>query len=283
MHHEVGQPTNRIYNLVIVPDKKFGDLKNDENKRLEFRRLIAPLIDKGIFFNSAIARNLEWFGVWVTFEPAEVTSTGSTCPEVKLSSKSFEVENGVVLVPNAIVVVHREPGVGDCAWRQNPPIITLRQKQPATNMLEKNAARIIVHELGHTFGLPDEYSGAPSYCATPPVLYTTKAKCEDDDTNLPWRGGSDCQELFLEDGGASFWLSERHLNIMSAKGDTVLEFGQGAWQIIRKFYTGIATGMLISQTCTDEVSMEALTESLATIEGPVGIDEPEVFPPDDWP
>lgn len=235
--HQENLSPNDTFNILFVADQEFGGF-DDPLKLNLFRTAVGKLVNDGMAYNGALAVNWAFFSLWFTTLQAEVKSTGSVCPSVSLPAGVLNVkrEGDEVLVPDLIVVLHNEPG-GHCAWSSPVRTVSIGMPQLAAGVLPSDAPRILVHEMGHSLGLPDEYTSAYSYYAAPPVLYASEADCMNDPANAGWRSGQPCQMLLTADEGAAFWRSEQDPNIMSAGGDQVIEFGPSNWAIMKRFFS----------------------------------------------
>ena len=246
-----------FYRILFVPDERFG-------VHMEAVSGVAhDLTSKGLMNNSVTNINRKLWGIYVTNATARVIRATGKCPVIHLSPQVFQGNDGSKVPYDVIVVLHLETGVWDCAKKAGDyHLISIGVKSIESGQYSPNAPRILVHEIGHAFGLPDGYNEAANYEVVPPVLYSDKTECEIDPQNSDWRPQEGCTMLRTADHTATFWRSQNHIDIMNAQGSDVLEFGKGDWFILRKALTSILTNF--DKSYNREVRA------------------PKKFAPDDW-
>lgn len=207
---------NNAIDVVFVPDDDYGDLSNVANRQA-FLDDIANLIDEGYWQNNGLASNLGLYNFWYMTLTGNATAGTGICPNAtwpNLTDAAFA---------EVILLVHPN-NLRDCRWGNR-----------ATT--EPTSYNTVVHESSHAmFNLPDEYCCDGGYRNMPPVLYTSAAACNADPVNATWRN---CQS-FTANNGTVWWRSEdATVDIMSAGGATVLEYGQADWVIARNVLAGL--------------------------------------------
>lgn len=213
---------DRAIDVVFVPDNDYGDQSVVANRQV-FLNDVANMIDTGFYQNNAIVSNLGRFNFWFMTATGDVQPpTTGICPVVTwpdLRDAAF-AEVKVLLHPNEL---------RDCAGGGR-----------VTS--EPTSFRTVVHEFSHAaFGLPDEYCCDGGYWNIPPVLYTSQAACTGDATNAAWRN---CQS-FTSASGTVWWRSEDTIvDIMSADGATVWEYGPADWVIARNVLSALPGGSI---------------------------------------
>lgn len=223
---------NDAIDVVFIPDDGYGDMSVQANRQA-FLDDVADMIDTGFYQNNAIAQNLTLFNFWFMTASGDVQPGAGICPAVtwpNLADAAFA---------EVIVLLHTNV-LRDCAWGNQ-----------VTS--EPTSYRTVVHEASHAaFSLPDEYCCDGGYWNVPPVLYTTQAACTGDPVNAAWQN---CQS-FNASNGNTWWRSEdATVDIMSAGGAVVLEYGQADWVIMQ----GVLAGL-----------------------GPAPVNNPTVFAPNAW-
>lgn len=201
--------------IVFMPDDDYGDLSIDSNRQA-FLDDVANLIDEGLWQSNAIVSNLGAFNFWYTTNSGNVqVNNDGICPIVDWPDMSEFAFAEVQLL------VHQITGLRDCRWGNR-----------ATT--EPDSYRTIVHETSHAaFNLPDEYCCDGGYRSASPVLYTSENACNNDAVNAGWRN---CEQI----GSTGFWRSEGSIiDIMSAVGSVVVEYGPADWIIMRNVLDGL--------------------------------------------
>ncbi|MCC6614013.1 MAG: hypothetical protein IT320_11095 [Anaerolineae bacterium] len=210
--------------VVFAPANGYGDLNNTANRQA-FLDDIADMIDTGFWQNNAIVRNLGKFNFWYTTISGTVQapSNPNNCPIVTWPN-----------VPDAafaeVLVLLHTNDLRDCRWGNR-----------VTS--EPTSYRTVVHEASHAaFNLPDEYCCDGGYWNISPVLYNTQNGCTNDAANAAWR---DCDQITNGTTTVNWWRSEDStIDIMSAGGSVVLEYGRGDWVVMRNVLQGLNSGTI---------------------------------------
>ena len=218
------QDLDDALNIVFVPDGSYGDIENDITARQAFLDDLAGVINEGYWENNAFFRNLGLVNYFYTTEQGSVTPpTGSgICPDIDVP---LTVQLGAAFA-DLILVLHTNT-LRDCRFGN-------------VASSEPTSFRTVVHESGHAlFNLPDEYCCDGGYFEVPPVLYAEEADCLSDPLNAAWR---DC-DTFTGDGSRGDWTRSENSNvdIMSAGGSVVVEFGEADWVVIADVFDDIGT------------------------------------------
>lgn len=207
---------NSAIDVVFVPDDDYGNLSNVANRQV-FLNDLANLIDEGYWQNNGLANNLGLYNFWYMTLTGNATTGTGICPSVTWPSLTDAAFAEVILL------VHQN-NLRDCRWGNR-----------ATT--EPTSYNTVVHESSHAmFNLPDEYCCDGGYWNSPPILYTSSAACNGDPANAAWRN---CQS-YTANSGTVWWRSEdTTVDIMSAGGATVLEYGQADWVLARNVLTSL--------------------------------------------
>mgnify|MGYP003960090589 CR=1 FL=1 len=214
------KPSDRAIDVVFVPDGGYGNLTTTANRQ-NFFDDVADLIDEGFYQNNAVAMNISLFNFWYMLNTGTVTPPASgICPTLtwpNLTDAAFA---------EMVVIVHRNTAVRDCGGGGR-----------ASARAGGGREWIVLHEGGHAiFGLPDEYCCDGGYWHVPPILYNSQASCTSDAANAGWRN---CQS-FTANNGSVWWRSEGLIvDLMSAAGPPVHEFGQADWVRVNTVLSGL--------------------------------------------
>lgn len=181
------------FDLLIVRDRMW------EIDGEGFRKKAGEKV-RALFDNNAFASNFDhWFNAYFTTEITDTggnslvtLSGGGDCPVVNILSDIFYEVGDIKVIPDMVVVLHNKSEFSsDCAWTY-PHVVTAY-----VGIDDDKSNSAFVHEVGHGFGLPDEYSGAPSYWEDTPVIFHTEEECKNNEFNKEYLEGT-CYELPVE-------------------------------------------------------------------------------------
>lgn len=261
------------YNIFIAIGNlnNFSDPTGDSTTAANTRTLLAEILQE-LQQNAVFARNEAMFQMFVTDCKAEpVDLANSDCKGIQFAANSFhfdihfEQEDRTIsttFVPNAVVVLHEqipEDSSKDCATVVGRTTviskaivnITIDGQINPKKLGESGLGRVLMHEIGHGFGLPDEYEGSKLYWEKVPLMYSDPNKCKEKTQNKGWYTESladlICLPYTSEDNGVTYYRSESGDDVM---GNTIIrdsdddmlvpEFGPEDWQVIRCYLQALS-------------------------------------------
>lgn len=262
------------WNIFFVPSKDLYEFTSGPNATQEntagYEQAITSL-SNGMLSNAAFHANADLFEVFVlddcSVDLAEVDlETG--CPKFEVPDNELFVHTqhfsgrqiATAFMPEMLIVLHDQAELKDCAQRNTNGTLVVTGGLDVSSIGEDvqethltPLQRALVHELGHSLGVPDEYRGAGNYWHAPPLMF--KVGNEGEDVSLAQQkckhaqreivgldDDSEC-ELFSVSVTSNtadvnpievyYYRSENDQDIMTKFGGTeVREFGRADWKVI---------------------------------------------------